>query len=472
MTKETLTKYMMRICYGILIFFMCTILLRIFTRIVLVQYLQISDNPLINAIFFDQPELSRTDNGGTLDSSDGDSEPTEIAIDWEKLYPFTDTTEEKRETRITRLLDAGRSKADRLENMVDTMTGKLSAYATDLLIGQQYFVNAMNRTEQLTGWDIAHMDEYNAVVTLKDGRLTEYLPRIDVSNQAASVIDLKNFCEELDLEFLYIQSPYAICKTENADISGIFDFSNQNADNLLAQLQAGGVETLDMRKCLHEAGMSHADAFYRTDHHWKAETGLWAAGELARYLNDTHDFSIDTKMLAADQYTYETYPSWWLGSRGTKLTIRQVEPEDFMMIYPKYKTRLHYEIPSLGIDETGDFSITYDKKHIKTTGGFSPDNGYEAYNHGDPTVQILTNELYPDGKKIVIIKDSFTRVVCPFLACADGISEINVLDVRHFTGSVQAFIREKNPDLVIVWYNPDILNYDNNNDHLYPFEFE
>lgn len=465
MRKEALTKNMTRICYGILIFFMCTILLRIFTRVVLVQYLQISGNPFVNAIFFDQPELLYTDNGGTFKQTE---------IDWEELYPFTGTAKEEKKTMITYVLDVGKSKANLLENTVDTLTDKVAYYATDLLIGQEYFVSVINRTEHLVGWNITNMDEYNAVDTLKDGRLTEYLPQIDVSDQAASVIDLKTFCDSLDLGFLYIQSPYAICKIENADISGVLDYSNQNADNMLSQLKASGVETLDMRRRLHEAGMNHADAFYRTDHHWKAQTGLWAAGNLAQYLNATHGFSINTNMLAADQYTYKTYPSWWLGSKGTKLTIQQVAAEDFTLIYPKYKTLLHYVIPDRGIDETGDFSVTYDKSYIATTSGYSPTNSYSTYNHTDQAVNILENMLYPDGKKILIIKDSFTNVVNPFLACAEGVSEIDVLDVRHFSGSVRAFIREKNPDLVIVWYNPSTLNakaLDDNSSERYIFDF-
>ncbi|MCM1303368.1 MAG: hypothetical protein NC305_12680 [Lachnospiraceae bacterium] len=475
MKKDSFMKLITRICYGILILFMLTILLRIFTRAIIVERLRVENNLFVNALFFDQMQLASPD-GSAAAQADGDdgNAIVSVAIDWAALYPFTydhDPSESTVGGRAAASILALSEKLNALENKVNALTDKISYYATDLLIGRQYFVGKMNQAEQLIGWDIADHLEYNGVVALADGRLTGYIPRRDVSENARSVIDLKDFCDASGYPFLYVQSPYAVCKIENADVSNVLDFSNQNADDLLEQLTVGGVEYLDMRQSLHEDGLIHADAFYRTDHHWKAETGLWAAGELAQYLNEMHDFSIDTTMLAADQFTYETYPSWFLGSGGTKLTIAAVDAEDFTMIYPKYETLLRYEIPESAIDEIGDFSVTYDMNMVATTGGYSEKNSYAVYNHGTVTEGTLQNQLCSDGKRILIIQDSFTRVVTPFLACTDGVSEINVLDVRYFTGSVQAYIREKDPDIVIIWYNPSVIDKIDWNSHTSTFDF-
>lgn len=472
MKNEKISKIVTRICCGILFLFMFTIVLRIFTRVIIVERLQVDGNALVNALFFDQPQLLDTENGGMFPQDAPEDELSGGQLDWETLYPFAeDGADAKTPSGISGSVSDWNARLAAIEASIHALTDKVSVYATDYLIGHDYFVGGMNCMEQLVGWNIAHTSEYNAVVTLADGRLTEYVMQCDATENAQSVIELKEFCDELSCEFLYIQSPYAVCKLENADICGTLDFSNANADNLLAQLKAGNVEVLDMRSRLHEDGLSHANAFYRTDHHWKAETGLWAAGNLARYLNETHGYSIDTSMLEPDQFTYEVYPSWFLGSRGTKLSIARVDAEDFTMIYPKYPTLLHYEIPGSRIDETGDFTVTYDWEQQDTTGGYSRDNHYGIYNHGDVAVNILQNKLCPDGKRILIIKDSFTEVVNPFLACADGVSELDVLDVRHFTGSAQAFIREKNPDLVIVWYNPSAIGEIDWTSHKSTFDF-
>lgn len=468
--NDKFTRTIMGVCYGILFFFMLTILLRLFTRIILVERLQIEDNAFINALFFDQPTLTNTKNGGIfLMNEDGENVAGVGDVNWAERYPFS-AEDAARETSLSSV-----SKIDRLlnsyENAVASLTGKFTYYCTDLIFCHDFFVGGMNWVRRFVGWNISALKDYNSVVTLTDGRLTEYLPRLDVVENASSVIELKEYCGELGLDFLYVQSPYAICRTENADVSGVLDFSNENADNLLAQLAAGGVTCLDMRTLLHADGLSHAEAFYRTDHHWTANTGLWAAKMLAQNLNEAHGFSVDAAMLEPDRFSYEMYHSWWLGSRGRKLTSIAAEPEDFTIIYPDYETLLRYEIPEQSLDELGAFSITYDMTDAVRSDGYSPYNSYSVYNHGDKGVIILTNKLCTDGKKILIIKDSFVNVVSPFLACTNGISELDVLDVRHFTGSARTFICEKQPDIVILWYNPSTIGEIDWNTHKSPWDF-
>lgn len=467
MKKEKLTCILMYICYGVLIFFMLTIAARIFTRVILVERLQIN-NALVRALFFDQPQLTDTKNGGMFQMNEEGENMAALFTDWEALYPFDEADLLIGEDAVSHpVLEASGA----FKTKVSSVTDKFSVYATDFLVGQKYFVGGMNRIEQMVGWNIAAASEYNAVVTLPDGRLTEYLPKIDVTENAKSVAALKEFCDGLGCDFLYVQSPYAVCRLENADICGVLDYSNENADDMLALLKKDGVEYLDMRKRLHADGLSHGDAFYRTDHHWKAETGLWAAKSLSLYLNEAHGFAIDTSMLEENQFRTRVYPSWWLGSRGAKLTINRVEAEDFTLFFPKYDTRLRYEIPGNRLDKTGDFTVTYDWKRRATTGGYSENNSYGIYNHGDVAVNILTNLNCPTGKRILIIKDSFTDVVNPFLACADGVGQVDVLDVRHFSGSAKAFIREKAPDIVIVWYNPGALGATDWKSHRATFDF-
>jgi len=56
----------------------------------------------------------------------------------------------------------------------------------------------------------------------------------------------------------------------------------------------------------------------------------------------------------------------------------------------------------------------------------------------------------PSDKKVLMIRDSFCDTMAPFLAL--GVRNIMLLDIRHFTGSVKAYIAENKPDVVIVMY--------------------
>ena len=84
-------------------------------------------------------------------------------------------------------------------------------------------------------------------------------------------------------------------------------------------------------------------------------------------------------------------------------------------------------------------------------------NTYAAYSGGDFRLQIMRNELNPDGKKILLIRDSFACAVAPFLALQT--SELHICDMRnfeYFAGDkfyMDNYIREINPDYVLVLYS-------------------
>ena len=82
---------------------------------------------------------------------------------------------------------------------------------------------------------------------------------------------------------------------------------------------------------------------------------------------------------------------------------------------------------------------------------------YVTYSGGDFRLQIMKNNLTPDGKKILLVRNSYSCVVAPFLALQT--SELHVCDMRDFSYFVgeklnlEEYIKEISPDYVIVLYN-------------------
>ena len=72
---------------------------------------------------------------------------------------------------------------------------------------------------------------------------------------------------------------------------------------------------------------------------------------------------------------------------------------------------------------------------------------------GDYKKNIITNNMAPNDKRILLIRDSFSCTLAPFLAL--DAKEITTIDLRHFTEcSIEDYIKNGNFDLVIVAYNP------------------
>ena len=246
------------------------------------------------------------------------------------------------------------------------------------------------------------------------------------------------------------------------------DFSNENADALVAGLEAEGVAHIDMREEIHNAGYDHHSLFFVTDSHWKPRTGLWATGVIAQRLNDLYGCDIPLTYFEQDQYTAQVYEDWFLGSQGKRLTLARAHPEDIELLYPTYPTELRFYAPALGVDLTGDFSVVYDMKHIETK-NYMYLTPYSAYAHSDSAVVRYENHLAPNDTKILLIKDSFANVVAPFLS--QGVAQLDLLDLRYFNGSVETYIAETQPDVVMVLYNPGNLKEIDWDTHLSTFDF-
>lgn len=91
---------------------------------------------------------------------------------------------------------------------------------------------------------------------------------------------------------------------------------------------------------------------------------------------------------------------------------------------------------------------------------------YSTYSGGDVNLANIKNKKETSGKKILLIKDSFSSVLIPFLAL--GSSNLDVVDVRQPDKiNLREYIENTNPDIVIIMYNPSIMFKESN-----AFEFK
>lgn len=447
MKKIHVKDIVVRFCIVILTCFMAIVMLRMFSRLVLVKKFDM-DNAFTRLVFTGAMSIGEV----TEDAS----------INWQEIYPFTEESTMVVEEQVKDDL------LTRYSNKVKGIEENIAPYLEKWLPGYISLVQYAKHYEDLIGWNLSVYSDYNSVTELKDGYLTVFSPRTDVSRNVEAISSFKDFCVENGADFLYVQSPHKISKYSDTDISGILDFSNQNADEFLKGLAGKEIDYLDFRELIHAEGFNHHELFFRTDHHWKPETGLWAAGVLAEELNEKYGFAIDTSLLAEEQFDSVLYEKYFLGSRGRRVTLAKTEPDDISLLYPKYDTSLHFSVPSREINVSGDFSIMYDMSQLEKIDYYNL-SPYAAYNYGNPPVVVTQNDNVKDGKHILFIKDSFVNAVAPFMAL--GAERVDQLDLRYFTGSVETYIKETQPDIVIVMYTPSAIEEIDWGSHESTFDF-
>ena len=449
MKESLITKGVTRVLVGILILFMCSILLRQGVEKVLVKGLGM-DNGFTRFIQFD----GRSQDSDTPEEMDG---VKEVSIDWEQLYPFEEKAgdaedESKGKTSEGIWKKVGDKTSELKEKIIDAEK-KIELQTNNRLLFHDQWVLYANAYEKAINWEIDEVEGYNNLITVEKGYLASYVPYVNTEPILPMLKPFLSFLQEREIPFLYVQAPGKIC-VEDTKVSGVVDFSNKKADELLSRLEEADVNTLDLRASLHDEGRDHHEMFYKTDHHWKAETGLWAAGLIAERLNREMGFSIDTSLYRKDWYDYEVYEDWFLGSQGKKVTLIRADPEDISLIYPKFETNLTLEIPSYGIDKTGDFDVLYFYSVIKKK-DFYRESPYGAYFYADTAVKKVTNHLAKNDDRVLVIADSFANSMSPFLSL--GVRNLEAIDVRFFTGSIQSYIKQNEFDAVILMYNASML---------------
>ena len=374
-----------------------------------------------------------------------------IHIDWSERYPAKEEGAAAEETAFDRVAAWFETQSERVrpyEERVAELEDYIEDYSTDYAPGYQELVEAANAYDALLGWELVDMQSYNPVIMAEENYFITCVARQDRTERAAEIAALDAYCASLGMGHIYVTTPNDACRYDE-DISGVMDFYNQNADRLQKALREAGVDTLDLRDKLHEDGMDHHASFYETDHHWRPETGRWAAGWIARQLNESYGFAIDETVFEPDRWRAEVYEKRLLGSQGKKVTLARAKPEDFTLFYPNFDTRFHIAIPSLDVDKVGDFSVFY-RYNAFRTGDLYKESPYAAWFYGDQALTRVHNELRNDGRRVLVLGHSFDNCLLPFLAL--GVEYLDSIDLREFNGSLETFLEQNHYDVVIEIY--------------------
>lgn len=318
---------------------------------------------------------------------------------------------------------------------------------SDKFFNKYDFVNANGAVQEILG-----QREMNGVTKLNNGKLVVVLDERPVWQQANKTKELYDWLQDRQIEFCYVQVPYEICKYDSLLPVGVEDYSNADADTFLELIGQNKVPYLDLREKMHEAGLEHYEAFFQTDHHWTIETAFWAYGVMTGYLEEVFGEKIPVEYTDITSYHVETYEKCVLGSNGRKTGVVYGGLDDITLLYPTFKTNVSFEAPEEGIFREGDFQEAFMDYSFLEGDNLYEMSQYNVYIGEDyPTTEQLCPKA-PCDKKVLLIKDSYFRPVQAFLGTT--FSQVNTLDMRYFTGDVEDYIEQLQPDIVLLCYNP------------------
>ena len=288
----------------------------------------------------------------------------------------------------------------------------------------------------------------NGGVVLSNGYVAGIYNRTSTDYEYEQLLDLKSFLDERDIQLLYVNEPTKYNDdTVIQDELALTSYVNDNADRLLERLRAAGINCMDLRETL--AGESSFQWFYRTDHHWTVPAAKAAARAIAETLNRDYGYHIDLSLYDDDNFEYTEYKNAWLGEQGKKIGASFVGLDDYTLITPKYDTEL--TLKNGKKEKTGSFEDVLVKSSV-----LSPKKNKDIYTASSwhYTYQgnsgLIKNALNTEGKKVLVLGDSYDAVTNAFLAL--GISEVRGLIMRNYKEDLRAYIDRKQFDTVIIAY--------------------
>ncbi len=343
-----------------------------------------------------------------------------------------------------------------LRAAVEKAVAEYSYEGWSIIINLEYNDNIWNRYAFVEGNGLAHrvlgQNRMNGIVRLKNGKVVTVTEAADVIAQAQSVITFNEWLKERETDFLYVQTPYEVCDIDNQLPKGISDYSNDNVERFIASISQAGVPYMDLHDMMHEEGMDHYDAFFKTDHHWKIETAFWAFTKIMEQMES----DVPQEYLSMEYYNTENTETVILGSNGRKTGYLYSGLDDMTIITPAFDTSVRFVAEEENIDRKGSFEDAYMFYDRLSGDSIYETAQYDIYLGKDYGLCSLECENAPLNQKVLIIKDSYSRPVVTFMGTV--YSRVDVIDMRYYDGNVYEYVEQTQPDKVIVIYNPYMLN--------------
>ena len=144
--------------------------------------------------------------------------------------------------------------------------------------------------------------------------------------------------------------------------------------------------------------------------------------------------------------------------------------DDFTLITPKFDTKLTFLDSDAGVSREGSFSDVFLFMENLICEDSFRSNTYQVYCGSNRSrIEIVNHGIGHNAagadKKLLLIRDSFSDVLVPFLSM--GYAQTHVIDLRYFEGDLLEYVEQYSPDMVLVVYNPGA--YESSNANMFDF---
>lgn len=307
-------------------------------------------------------------------------------------------------------------------------------YVTDQIFGRDEFVKISTNIKLLLG-----QKEINGVYFSKN-YFVEKFQESDIDDELLNktIGYLKEFLAK------HKNAKIAIVPTAGGVIDGLYPKygNNINQKEMIEDLydEIGESSSIDIYQSL--KNNEDKDIYYRTDHHWTTLGAYYGYESIAKAFNK--------EIVGLDKYDEVVVDDEFSGTIQSKVNY-DIGYDTIYKYVPKFD--VDYTM-TLNEDSKTTTNSIYDESKLKTK------EKYAVFLGGNNAITRIKNNSLEGEGKILIIKDSYAHSMTPFLI--NNYSEVVLMDLRYFMGSVNSFIDAEEFDDILIMYNLSNLVDDRN----------
>ncbi|OXS59172.1 hypothetical protein B1A99_11080 [Cohnella sp. CIP 111063] len=174
--------------------------------------------------------------------------------------------------------------------------------------------------------------------------------------------------------------------------------------------------------------------YYRTDHHWTTLGAYYAYAAYAAKMGWT--------AAALDEFEVENVSDSFLGSFHTRGQFGGLNPDIVQAFRPKQPVGSEMYV--------ADTDTTYESLYAQEF--LAKKDKYSYFLGGVHALSVIKSDSgNADLGKLLVVKDSYAHSFVPFLT--KHVSEIHVIDIRFYNGSIGDYMEENGIDKALMLFN-------------------
>ncbi len=304
---------------------------------------------------------------------------------------------------------------------------QLESYLADHVPGRDEWVQLKNTAVRLSG-----REQIGQVVFVEDDRLIQ-VQDVTLQQLKKNVELLSGFADTLpeDVEVNFLLAPNASWIYREFLPEDTLTYDPEEAKEIVRE----GLSERVQLTVPYAALQAHKEEaiYFKSDHHWTMRGAAYAYMDLAEELGlgvkDPFSYGVTT-----------TGHDFW-GSVFSQAPIFGYDGEEFEIL----------QVPGL----EACWSTDMQSGTVLMTEKFQEKDQYTAFFGGNYGLTRIVNEKSQSEEKLLILKDSYANILVPFLI--EDYSEIVMVDLRYYRGSVKALAETEGADQVLAIYNLDFL---------------